>query len=146
MGRNTYSGSHSKIMLTEDGTTWGGSEDSAAENPSPASRRKQDSRLPSKDEIRKQAEEDDKGEQKLARSFISQCATAHVSAQLNASFPSPPKPLRPWITKWGGNVLWAPRIIAPWSLAVKSDSRIARDLAAEAFDGSVRFLRCGQSA
>ncbi len=43
-------------------------------------------------------------------------------------------------------VLWAPRIIAPWSLAVKSDSRIARDLAAEAFDGSVRFLRCGQSA
>ena len=40
----------------------------------------------------------------------------------------------------------APRIIAPWSLAVKSDSRIARDLAAEAFDGSVRFLRCGQSA
>ena len=46
----------------------------------------------------------------------------------------------------GGGNLRAPQIIAPWSLAVKSDSRIARDLAAEAFDGSVRFLRCGQSA
>ena len=45
-------------------------------------------------------------ERKLLRSFISQCAAAHISARLTATNPSPPKCLRKRINRAGGNIKW----------------------------------------
>jgi hypothetical protein len=106
MGRDTYPGGGSIVRPTENGTDFKGSSDPAEEKNKRSRSRHEDDRRPTKKEIEKQAEEDEKQEGKLVRSFISQCATAHASAELNASFPEPPKSLRPWIINWGGNISW----------------------------------------
>lgn len=107
MGRGSYSGGGTVIHVGDDGTHWDGSHDPAHNKRNRArKRRNNDNQTPTAREIEIQAQQDAATERKLLRSFISQCAAAHLGAKLTATNPSPPKRLRKRINNAGGNIKW----------------------------------------
>lgn len=143
MGRDTFPGGGSIIRLTEDGTNFQGSHDRAEEKQKGSFSKDGDNKRPTNKEIEKQSQEDDKQEAKLVRDFISQCATAHVTARLNATFPVPSGRLKPWITKRGGNVSWIVTAPTHRSLFQKSYCRaVGREIRVEELmDGLARLAQ-----
>ena len=103
--RDTYLGSGSTLRPGKDGLEWTSSdpaESKAAQKPS----KRWDNKMPTRAEIERQSEADGAAEAKLIRSFISQCATAYASGNLDPSRPEPPKSLKARIKSSGGNVAW----------------------------------------
>ena len=61
---------------------------------------------PTKGEIEASEQRKQRGEQKLLRSFISQCAASYAARKLTATNPAPPPILRRPVLKAGGNIGW----------------------------------------
>jgi len=101
--RDTYLGSGSILRPGEGGLEWTSSDPAESKNAHKRSKR-WDNKVPTQREIERQSKEDDIAEAKLIRSFISQCATAYASGNLDASRPVPPKLLKARIRSYGGNI------------------------------------------
>jgi hypothetical protein len=103
--RGTYLGGGSILRPGADGLEWDSS-DPAGSKLAQKRLKSRDETVPTNREIARQSKKDEIAENRLIRSFISQCATAYAAGKLDAKNPLPPMQLRARIKNSGGNVAW----------------------------------------
>jgi len=96
MGTGSYTGGHTKIFITDDGTRWE-VPDRPAEQPGGWRRERWDEEIIGRSE---------RTVSKEAKSFLSMCATAFRSNSLTDNHPKPPVALQKQIRRAGGNKRW----------------------------------------
>jgi hypothetical protein len=111
MGRGAYTGGGSVIRITEDGTQYEGSPDSA--DISTEIQRRKPRPIRNREQLEKALEENAKAYRnaKLAieYAFLAACAHAALSGQLSATHPAPPPNLTKQVAICGGNLRWVAR-------------------------------------
>jgi hypothetical protein len=108
VGRGTYLGGGTKIMMGRNGTTWG-SIDSAEDRSKEKKSRPSRDRLPTKKEIELEEQRELAQESRILRDFISRCASAYATNKLTARYPHPPKIFAKRLASAGGNINWLER-------------------------------------
>lgn len=108
MGRGTYTGGGSVIKITEDGTKYEGSTDSADSNTE--IQRRSARPIRNREQLEKALDESAKAYRnaRLASeyAFLAACAHAALSGQLSATHPAPPPNLKRQVAICGGNLRW----------------------------------------
>jgi hypothetical protein len=101
----TFLGGGSILRPGRDGLQWESSDPAGSKKSHKPSKRG-GGKVPTQEEIERQAKADDIAQGKLIRSFISQCATAYAAGKLDSSHPEPPKSLKSRIKNAGDNLAW----------------------------------------